>query len=119
MGTTNRRADNPELLALLLADELVEGETWPVAVRGPIARRAARSGASVATWYTHAIRSSALARPVRIRSPAARQAQHMSARQSPESRAGPPLTTDRAGPSALSSEHTPRALDTTGLARLP
>jgi hypothetical protein len=56
-----------------------------VAVRSPIARRAARSGASVTTWltwYTHAIRSSVLARPVRIRGPAARHARRMSARQS-------------------------------------
>jgi len=28
-------ADNPEHLALLLADELVEGEAWLAAVRGP------------------------------------------------------------------------------------
>ena len=44
---------------------------------------AARFSARVSTWstwYTHAIRPSALARPVRIRSPAARQARRITAR---------------------------------------
>ena len=48
-----------------------------------MARRAARFSASVSTWstwYTHAIRPSAFARPVRIRSPAARQARRITAR---------------------------------------
>src|SRR2546423_13351216 len=48
-----------------------------------MARRAARFSASVSTWstwYPHAIRPSVLARPVRMRSPAARQARRITAR---------------------------------------
>lgn len=98
MGTTNR-PQGPTIRNILRCSWRTswwKGRRGWSLCTGSMARRAARSAASVttwSTWYTHAIRSSALARPVRIRSPAARQARRMSARQAPASLAVSNLAT--------------------------
>ncbi len=74
---------NLEHLALLLPDHLAKRDTRLVVVRdvdGSARRPVLYFGQYMVDVVHHAIRSSALARPVRMRSPAARQARRITAR---------------------------------------